>query len=420
MTEHMSGIIRASKLTLRCWRDVHNRMHLACVTGCQERLLLYLQPSTCNTSAQKRWASSAKVFAKRRISKADILATAAAGLRRRSSLLLLRTLNQDQLYAGDFVDLSGKVAKTVHFSLAPAEARLEMQYFYSDGRRNIPFPPDCQGFFYWHHDPDAPPVSGQVRFRTTTSSDPATFPSGRDLQLPDGQAWNIALFDIALRAKYAGLRAHLLSQSLVTAEVLDIALNISARNGKRIYHPATGSLLLWKFGQRFLVDLPSLQETIWVIGSSAGERLRLPSLSSVCVRESETTEICYVLSEGSGLHTSQQTGKRDFLEGVDHTPFTGRALVQFERSTLPEHKGTRTVVLRILRVMTKPDSSDEASWMPEPQEDSLDMTEIHQHSWSWNVDQPQYSRSLGPLAKALRILFDNEASPRASRPKSYA
>jgi hypothetical protein len=32
--------------------------------------------------------------------------------------------------------------------------------------------------------------------------------------------------------------------------------------------------------------------------------------------------------------------------------FVGRALARFERSTLPDHKGTRTVVLRFLKIIT--------------------------------------------------------------------
>ena len=32
--------------------------------------------------------------------------------------------------------------------------------------------------------------------------------------------------------------------------------------------------------------------------------------------------------------------------------FVGSALAQFERSTLPEHKGTRTVVLRLLKIIS--------------------------------------------------------------------
>ncbi|TFK53887.1 hypothetical protein OE88DRAFT_1625265 [Heliocybe sulcata] len=246
------------------------------------------------------------------------------------------------------------------------------------------FPLDSRGFFYWHLESDAPPILGQVRFRTTRSPDPATFSTGRDLQLPNGRVWHISLFEIARRPRYSCLRAQLLSEDLVTEQMLDTALQISASYGAGLHHPGAGSLLIWKFGQRFLVNLPNMGVSLWVIGSSAVERLLLPSLSSVCVRESGSSEACYVLSER-------------------------QALVQFERSTLPEHKGTRTVVLRILKVITKSEGSDDASWMPEPQDDSLDMTEIHEHCWSWNVDQPSRGVPLGASAKALRILFDNAA-----------
>ncbi|TFK46228.1 hypothetical protein OE88DRAFT_1707836 [Heliocybe sulcata] len=296
------------------------------------------------------------------IPKSDDRAKVASGLRK-GSTLPLRTLNQARPNVEDFADLTGRVSRSVRFALAPEEPGLEMPYFKSGGR-TIQFPPESQGFFYWHLDPDAPPVSGQLRFRTTRSSDPARFPTGRDLQLPDGRTWNIPLFRIARGSKYSGLRAHLLSEKLVTADVLHTALKISSRRGERIEHPATSSLLIWKFGQRFLVDLPSTQVTLWIIGSSAGERLVLPSLSSVCVRESresESTWICYVLGEPSGLHISPHSAKNDFAGGADYIPFKVRALVQFERSTLPEHKGTRTVVLRIVNswqnqtaLMTRP------------------------------------------------------------------
>ncbi|TFK46224.1 hypothetical protein OE88DRAFT_1739672 [Heliocybe sulcata] len=301
-----------------------------------------------------------------RISKSDVPATAPTGLRT-GSALQLRTLDKTRLNVADFTDLSGGVFKTVRFALVAEELRLRMRYLESGGR-STPFPSNSQGFLYWHLDPGAPPVSGQVRFRTTTSSNPATFPIGRDLQLPDGRMWHISLFDIARRAKYSGLRAHLLSENLVTVNVLNTAQTISARTGKKTYHPATGSLLIWTFGQSFLVDLTSNVSSLWVIGHSAGERLVLPSLSSVCVRETDRTEICYVLSENRDPRGSRQTAKYDFLNGVDYTPLAGRALVQFERSTLPEHEGTRTVVLRVLKVMTNSDGSEDASWMLAPQE----------------------------------------------------
>ncbi|TFK46234.1 hypothetical protein OE88DRAFT_1707835 [Heliocybe sulcata] len=352
--------------------------------------------------------SSVSSQGKHRIHKSDIPATVATRLHEGSGLPL-HTLNQTRLDVNQFVNLTGQKSKRVRFPVAPEESSFEMRYF-RPGGRDMPFPPDSQGFLYWHLDPDAPPVSGQVRFRTATSSDPATFPIGRDLQLPDGRMWHISLFDIAERAKYSGLRIHLLSEKLVTVNVLDTAQNISSRNGKRTYRPATGSLLIWKFGQSFLVDLTRNESSLWVIGRSAVERLVLPSLSSVCVRKSDRTEICYVLSGSHESRTSRQTTMHDFLNGVEYTPFAGRALVQFERSTLPEHKGTRTVVLRILKVMKKSDGSDDASWTPEPQEDGLDMSGMHQHAWSVDVHHPQPgSGLLSSSAKALRILFDNEA-----------
>ncbi|TFK46233.1 hypothetical protein OE88DRAFT_1595401, partial [Heliocybe sulcata] len=141
----------------------------------------------------------------------------------------LRTLNQTQLNAEDFVDLSGRVCKTVRSALVPEGLALRMYYLevshscHTRGCKGIPFPPESHGFLYWHLQPDGPPVSGHVRFRITKSSDPATFPSGHDLQLPDGRIWNIPLLRIARCSRYSGLRVHLLSENLVTAKVLDSA-----------------------------------------------------------------------------------------------------------------------------------------------------------------------------------------------------
>ncbi|TFK46179.1 hypothetical protein OE88DRAFT_1041024 [Heliocybe sulcata] len=373
----MSGIISASKLMIRYWQDVRNRRHLVHVSSCQQTLLPYF-PSINSTLMQKRYAPAAKALVyqdKPRIPKSNIHTTTAAGLR--TSALLLRTLNQSRLDAEDFVDLTGWITETVRFAMAPEQPRLQLHYF----QKNIPFPMDAQGFLYWHLEKAAPPLSGQVRFRITTSSDPATFPSGRDLQLPDGRIWHMSLFEIARESKYSGLRAHLLSEKLVTAKVLDTALDISGSHGPEIRRPAAGSLLIWKFGQRFLIDLQSHYVYLWVIGNSTAERLYLQRLFSVRVCESGSTGI----------------SKR-----VNRTPFTGRALVQFECSTLPEHKGTRTVIVQPkeggLAMARSPGPRCRQSWIP----------------WSVDVDRPQRGgESRGRLSRALAILFDNELRLRA-------
>lgn len=70
----------------------------------------------------------------------------------------------------------------------------------SRGHR-VPFPAGTQGFLYYI--PNTPPSSnsfcagggsqtvGQLRFRITDSSDPASFTTGRDLMLPTGLPWLI-------------------------------------------------------------------------------------------------------------------------------------------------------------------------------------------------------------------------------------
>ncbi|TFK46211.1 hypothetical protein OE88DRAFT_1638646 [Heliocybe sulcata] len=266
-----------------------------------------------------------------------------------------------------------------------------MRYLHSRGR-STPFPPDSQGFLYWHLDPDAPCLSGQLRFRTTSSSDPATFPSGRDLQLPDGRTWNISLFEIARGFKYSGLSAYLLSEKLVTAQALDTASHTSERNMEKV---AADSLFIWKFGQGFPVDFRRFFLPVWIIGHSEAKVVYLRDLFSVQVRESGSTG----------------TGKT-----VIDMPYTGEAVIQFERSTLPEHYGTRTVVLRIVEViqLTKSKGSDNAFGMPEPKEGGLIMTRARgSHRWRpWSVDvdvPPRESESVAWFADALAMLFDNEA-----------
>ena len=40
------------------------------------------------------------------------------------------------------------------------------------------------------------------------------------------------------------------------------------------------------------------------------------------------------------------------IDGSNKSESVGSALARFERSTLPEHKGTRTVVIRFLKMLT--------------------------------------------------------------------
>lgn len=71
----------------------------------------------------------------------------------------------------------------------------------------------------------------------------------------------------------------------------------------------------------------------------------------------------------------------------------------FECSTLPEHKGTRTLVIRILDIL-KPIACvipDYDGWVPIPKKGEL--LKVGQHKvWSRDVDNPAaYMRSLALL-----------------------
>jgi len=66
------------------------------------------------------------------------------------------------------------------------------------------------------------------------------------------------------------------------------------------------------------------------------------------------SKVCLSVITEQGMEVLRLSGPffelRDGIRNLK--PYTGSALARFERSTLPEHKGTRTVVLRILKIIT--------------------------------------------------------------------
>ena len=88
--------------------------------------------------------------------------------------------------------------------------------------------------------------------------------------------------------------------------------------------------------------------------------------------------------------------------------FVGSALARFERSTLPEHKGTRTIVLRFLKIITPvkcimPLYDGYIRW---PKEGELFLREpypVRSNSqvWSVNID-----KSKGLMLRGLQLLWN--------------
>ena len=113
-------------------------------------------------------------------------------------------------------------------------------------------------------------------------------------------------------------------------------------------------------------------------------------------------------SRDRGIHVRPYTGAYIRYAYIDYShEFIGSALARFERSTFPEHKDTRTVMLRFLKIITPvkcviPLYDD---YIPPPEEGELyrrsrssakflDQAAL----WSVNVDKPNF--------KGLQLLWD--------------
>jgi hypothetical protein len=89
---------------------------------------------------------------------------------------------------------------------------------------------------------------------------------------------------------------------------------------------------------------------------------------------------------------------------IDHShEFVGSALARFERSTLPDHKGTRTIVLRFLKIITpvKCVLPLYDGYICCPEEGELYRKFAESAVWSVNID-----KSEGGLLRALQLLWD--------------
>ena len=60
-----------------------------------------------------------------------------------------------------------------------------------------PYPPDTTAFLYYSTSPERPPISGELRLRVASSDDHASFESGSDLLLVNGQLWSRSLYVVS-------------------------------------------------------------------------------------------------------------------------------------------------------------------------------------------------------------------------------
>ncbi|KAJ7119655.1 hypothetical protein C8R44DRAFT_788626 [Mycena epipterygia] len=279
----------------------------------------------------------------------------------------LSTLNPAYLQHADYTSLSYQVNPSISF--LPRTLSFPVRFAKKDGTQE-PFPEGTRGFFYYYSAPHLPQMAGGVRFRITSSGHPSSFSKGFDL-LHEGLPWQIPLLNIAStigQTLHSILRDQLLNEGLVTSQDLDHCLATTSL--KKRLDPRT---TLYRLEQPF--------HYVWVIGKT----------------EAKQWAYAYTFAD---LRAQFRPLKR---------PYTGSALAQFELSTLPEHAGTETVVMRITKMLKPPTCvlPDYDGHLPPPAEGELVRRPMGA-ARSARV-QPWYCDVNGPSdsAAALRILVKN-------------
>ena len=200
-------------------------------------------------------------------------------------------------------------------------------------------PPNTKAFLYYYLSPEKPCIAGELRLRVTSSDDPASFENGSDLLRYNGRPWSRPLH--VLPELYIPLYEKLREEQLVPDD-LDRVLSALPKENFRYSWSH-----LYTLNDEFIVDFGIWGMELFVITEQGAERLRLLELFSD--RRKRSKAIFYRAYTGGYANHPIST----LLYWLQYFhEFVGSALARFERSTNPDHKGTRTVVLRFLKIIT--------------------------------------------------------------------
>ena len=253
----------------------------------------------------------------------------------------------------------------------------------------IPFPPDTKAFLYYSIPSGKPRIAGELRLRVASSDDHASFESGSDLLDKDGHPWTRPLY--YLPQIYSPLYLKLMEEKLVSDD-LDRVLSslLSVHPFPRYHRPH-----LYTLNDPFVVDFHTTRLSLFIITEQG---VRILPFSRVFT---ESRSNC----EGRRPYTGAYISRHSY---IDSHEFVGSALARFERSTLPEHKDARTVVLRFLKIITpvKCVIPSYDNYICPPKEGELYRRskislKLDQSVWSVNIDQTK-----GSMIRGLRLLWD--------------
>lgn len=202
-----------------------------------------------------------------------------------------------------------------------------------------PFPENTKGFLYYHRQ------LSQLRFRLTGTTDPThSFDGGKDLLLPNGQLWH-TFPNRSENAKGNPLPTLMQQEGLFSKTLDDNGQPIPSHT----FVKRVSALSVSGFGAPFMLDL-----------SKRAIYIRYSNLSDGTLGRDPLSSFYNPLSceDRFRRNVSFFKGKSAFLRpcvGISLTPprdtSSGKISCCFERSTLPHHLATKTVVIRILGIL---------------------------------------------------------------------
>jgi len=233
------------------------------------------------------------------------------------------------------------------------------------------YPQDLKAFLYYYMSPEKPRIGGELRLRVVSSDDPASFERGSDLLRTKGQPWFRPLYSLS---KHSHRLYEKLREDQLIPDDLDAVL--SNLPSKKMYHRR--SQFLYTLDDTFIIDFSIYSSKLFVISERGAAVLRLKG----------------AFSDDRKLWTRNH-----------QRPYTGSALARFERSTLPEREGTRTVVLRLLKIITPVKCVIPLydGFICCPKEGELYPTNNRSDVWSVNIDEQKRKDTLG---RGFQLIWD--------------
>ena len=133
------------------------------------------------------------------------------------------------------------------------------------------FPPDTKASLYYTTSPGKPRIAGELRLRVLPSGDPASFASGSDLLLANGQPWSRPLHVLPryYTAVYEKLREERLIPDDLHAALSAIPKPFPARPANRFFYTLHDT---------FIIDFSIYSQHSWVITEKGMEMLPCPRL----------------------------------------------------------------------------------------------------------------------------------------------